>query len=746
MTTSIPFPRFRTALFTLALLATSSVGGPPPSLSAASPADEPATPWAQTGGAMRAAVEFEDLLWIGIGPRIAVLDLSIPASPQLVARSSVLPGVVNDLAMDVDRSQLWVAAGDELLTFDVDDPRLPRVVARAPFGEHALRVVIDAGRVWAMGGAGAVAGFAGDARGVHAPLVRIPAPAGQRVAELAAGRGELLRLGLRATPADAPLYIDRWNVSDPDAPRPLPSFDLPGEHGYLMGHERLLWQADRLWVLHERGLSSLRFEKDGPTLASHDDLGWGGVPIGFALRGERAYASFASGWSDNFGVGVFDLSDPDDIVPLTDAGWIIGRYPGVFTRAAAIVGNTFWVSSSGGFLTGLGVAPESFMRLAGVMSTIGEATALERVNGRLVATSNQSMQFVDTDNPLAPTHGAMISAGYHYGNVTASGDLLAIAVLGQSDMLNQSLHLVRRAGPRGYERVAELDSPLPGAGGGFVALEGSSLVYAVSSLAGGVLTIYDLRDPTKPLQVGRSAVSGRPTALSLANGTLLSLVLDGGALRLLRHRVADHALLDSTSQPLRGGLDEWADTWMARADERVVVLARDADPDAPTSPPRHRQFLAVLDVPPEGPMMLRSSTELGCPDGARPADIALDGEYLLVACTGDEPGVAVLDLADAEAPRRTRYLRIPVAASGLAVADGHLYLVAGAAGMLVYPEPPDGWAASPVPPPTATVTVTATMRVTRTPVATASPSGTPEAPTRTPTPSGATIWLPVAHR
>jgi hypothetical protein len=743
-----PFRRStaRATMLVLVLGASLVAMGSPRSPAAAQSAGEIAPPWSQVGGAMNAAVHHGELLWLAVGPRVIALDLARPGAPPVVASSPVLPGVVNDLEIDVLRSRLWAAAGDALLAIDIGETQQPRVAATIELGEAASRVAIDGGRVWAMDSDGGIHGIDASVVGDHQPSVRIPAPQGQRVADLAAGQGELLRLGLRASPEDAPVHLDRWSVASPDIPRPLPSIDLPGANAYLFGHEQLLWQEDQLWVQHEQGLTSFTFATDGPAFASHDDLGWGGFPVGIALRGDRAYASFASGWSDNYGVGVFDLSDPNDIRPLTNASWTIGRFPGVFSRAATLVDDRFWVASSGGFLTGLLVGPETFMRLAGTFATVGEATALDHVDGHLIATSNQSVQFVGTTEPLQPTHGALISAGFHYGNVDVSGELVGVAVRGQSDMLGSSLHVHRRSAPHTYERVAELRSPIPGGYSNAVALEEATLVYADWSSSGGVLTVYDLSEASTPSQETRSALRGRATALSLEEGILLALELDGPALRLLRHRLEGFALEDQSTQALRGGLASWADTWLARSGERVVVLASDRDPDAPASGPRYRQHLFVLDLPPEGPMTLRSSTNLGCPAGGRASDIALDGEHLLVACLGDAPGVAILDLGDPDAPRLARHMRTPFGSTGVAVADGHLYLAAGPAGVLVYREPPGGWGSESVSPTTETpfptpTTAPATPTQTATAPITASPT-----PSATATPSRSPLWLPWTRR
>jgi hypothetical protein len=94
-------------------------------------------PVAQTGGATNAVVADPgepDVVYIGWGPRVASVDVRDPAAPRLIARSSPLPGIVQDIAFAggivyaaFDTGSAAMSAGG-VAAIDVADPAQLRVV------------------------------------------------------------------------------------------------------------------------------------------------------------------------------------------------------------------------------------------------------------------------------------------------------------------------------------------------------------------------------------------------------------------------------------------------------------------------------------------------------------------------------------------------------------------------------------------------------------------------------------------
>jgi len=84
----------------------------------------------QIGGLTLAVAVQGRYAYVGVGPRLVVVDVGDPARPVEVGQTGVLPGVVQDVA--VSGSYAYVADWDGgLRVIDVSDPSSPRIAARA---------------------------------------------------------------------------------------------------------------------------------------------------------------------------------------------------------------------------------------------------------------------------------------------------------------------------------------------------------------------------------------------------------------------------------------------------------------------------------------------------------------------------------------------------------------------------------------------------------------------------------------
>lgn len=105
---------------------------------------------AQRGGGITGVAVEGSVAYVGLGPRLAALDVSDPAAPQLISQSEVLPGRVS--AVLVQDSVAYLGAGRYALTLDVslsgdlarlDAVALPGAITHAVLGDE----------VWYVGGA-----------------------------------------------------------------------------------------------------------------------------------------------------------------------------------------------------------------------------------------------------------------------------------------------------------------------------------------------------------------------------------------------------------------------------------------------------------------------------------------------------------------------------------------------------------------------------------------------------------------
>ena len=94
----------------------------------------------QFGGATAAVDAVGDLVYAGIGPRLAIFDLSRPASPVLLGQTAPLPRVLE--SVDVQGDYAYVAAGSAgLRVIDVADPLAPVEVGSAVLLDDARHVL-----------------------------------------------------------------------------------------------------------------------------------------------------------------------------------------------------------------------------------------------------------------------------------------------------------------------------------------------------------------------------------------------------------------------------------------------------------------------------------------------------------------------------------------------------------------------------------------------------------------------------
>ena len=78
----------------------------------------------QIGGDTNAVAVRDHYAYIGIGPRLVILDVSNPALPTVVGKTDVLPGNAEGVALAGDYAYV-AAGGDGLRIIDVSDPGAP---------------------------------------------------------------------------------------------------------------------------------------------------------------------------------------------------------------------------------------------------------------------------------------------------------------------------------------------------------------------------------------------------------------------------------------------------------------------------------------------------------------------------------------------------------------------------------------------------------------------------------------------
>ncbi|MFN2245107.1 MAG: LVIVD repeat-containing protein, partial [Anaerolineae bacterium] len=183
--------------------------GTPRALDAASSGASDVVLVGQLGGASVAVDVAGTLVYAGVGPRLAILDVSKPSSPRLLGQTAPMPRVLE--AVTVDGGLAYVAAGDAgLRVVDVSDPAAPVEIG----------FLDTAGYAWDVAVAGSHAYIADGAGGLRVVNMLDPAhPAEQGAYEDPAMEGMGVAVaGGYAYLADAGDGLRAVNVTDPAAP------------------------------------------------------------------------------------------------------------------------------------------------------------------------------------------------------------------------------------------------------------------------------------------------------------------------------------------------------------------------------------------------------------------------------------------------------------------------------------------------------------------------------------------------
>jgi hypothetical protein len=285
-------------------------------------------------------------LYLGLGPRLAVVDVFDPADPRQIGLSELLPRAVRAVVLRDDVA--FVALADHgVAALDLTDAARPRVIGRAATTVDAYGLAINGDRLFVAGNdvanstAGQLAVFAiGDptrieplgelpldgeclsvvvrgenayvgcgSRAMHVVDVRDPTRL-QRLASLPHTEG-ISDIGLLGSYVVLPydFGLDIVDVSDPRNPRVLSRRTLPDiTHGIAVA-------GDRVYVAYYQGINKQAdvqvFDAHQPTAPRLEaTLDTSGLPIDLVVQDGRAYVTYRQkNLTGTEYVGVMDVAD-----------------------------------------------------------------------------------------------------------------------------------------------------------------------------------------------------------------------------------------------------------------------------------------------------------------------------------------------------------------------------------------------------------------------------------------------------
>jgi hypothetical protein len=473
----------------------------------------------QVGGATRAIAAHGEFVYMGVGPRVVVFDVSNRANPLYVGQSPPLPGLVDRLTVAGAYAYAASSEGSGVHVLDVSDPSALAWVSSVPieasgntFSWIAIAQIVER------------AGFlfvAMRTAGLRVLDVRDPVSA----AEVGSYHGADSVNSLLVADGIAYMHChcNGWvstlrilDVSDPTSIAVLADYDRPVAPMALSGHRLLTY------VPSERFLDIV-------------DVADPSQPVTIATV-ELPRLSLAAGVIDDFllvrppsqtgELQVFDIANPDQ--PR-----LVGSLTGVAGGAGVVVGkHLFRATSEAGLLVvdfsdptrPVKVAEVPFMPVAtsvdvnggrayasGTFSGIevwdiadpraparlGRIDGVSRVAafaGRFLIAAGAGIRIVDASDPTRPVtvgffEGSVSGAAASWPHVYAVDLYGGITVL---DLAAPTLPTVIASVPASqFERArAALKN---------IALAGRHAYVATGS---GDLRIVDISDPSKPIEVG----------------------------------------------------------------------------------------------------------------------------------------------------------------------------------------------------------------------------------------------------
>jgi hypothetical protein len=630
----------------------------------------------QAGGATYAVAVRGNYAYVGVGPRLVVLDISDPAQPTIAGRTEAMPGLVQGVAVDAGGRLAYVAAGSAgLRVVDVSNPASPVEIGACDTTDSALDVAV------ADGPAGPIAYVAADWDGLLIIDVSNPA-APTQISVYTSING----------PADRVTVLDNYayiagsfvleiiDISNASAPTLASSFNsYPGQAydvaviSTLGAQEAGDLPAKIAYVANgDAGLRMLDVsDAAAPTAIGVCDTP--GTAYGVVVSGSLAYVADLSS-----GLRILDVADPAAAVE-------VGSYdtPGnAYSLAVDGTSSHAYVADGSSGLRVVDVSNQaapaevgSFVSAptspSGVAlpsgSTQGAATNNSGRTYAYITDQANGLRILDISNPAAPTEaGSYDTPGRATSVVVASGPGGLYAYVTDDE---SGLRIIDVSDPAAPAEVGSYDTP--GRAWDLTVTNGPGGRYAYIADWNGGLRIVDVTNPAAPTEIGSYVSAGYPyyTGVAVAAGP-------GGTYAYAADVLYGLRVLDVTNPAaptevgflagtihgvvVRGELVYVA----AKADGLLIVDVSDA-----TAPAEIGSF----DTSEYG-WALRVEVVAGATD-----------TYAYV--TDSETGLHVVDVSDPAAPTRTGFYQTSDSAGDVALMAGpggtYACVTDGSGGLLI---------------------------------------------------------------
>lgn len=615
-----------TKYFTVLLIATFVFSSflPTPAASASS---EESTGWeatGQAGGPTQGIAVQGDYAYIGVGPRLVVVDISDPANPHPVGATAMLDDLVLDVA--VSGTVAYVAAGGAgLQVVDITNPLAPAVIGAWNSPGFTEGVAVS----------GSVAYLADGSYGLRVVDVSDPAAPVEIAHAFDMNYAYTVAVSGRyayIAAAGAGLLIA--DISNPAYPVELGVYDTPGNARGLAVLNNLAYVADERYGLQ---IINVTDPLHPSFVGSLQTYGW---VFDVAVSGSTAYLAAAFG-----GLRILNVLDPAHPLEIGSLAWVQGNAAGL-----ALDGDRLYLADRKNGLRVIDSADPAHPIQTGLLSLFREALmVVAEGDYAYVAAGYNGVHILDISDP---SHAVEVGAYPIDGIVTQlklAGNRLYAATFGASPAWG--VYVLDVSDPTHPQQISYGQWWCGECHG--IDVVGNIVYFAETN----GMKIMDFTDPAHPQQLYDTQEN---TTGVLISGNL-AYVPRGSELKI--YDISDPAnptVYGTFQDPLGflqanvvlSGTIAYLNDWWG------VRILNVADPSNPTE-------VAFYPTPQET------------------AWLALSGNRLYLAV--GSYGVEVVDVSDPAAPVRVGGFDTMGSARTLAIAGSYLFVADAEGGMQIYP-------------------------------------------------------------
>jgi len=594
----------------------------------------------QIGGSTKAVIVQGDYAYLGVGPRIVVLDITDPTNPTYAGQSPVLSGTIS--AIDVAGNYIYVIYSGNLHVLDISDPSQPVEVAAYNTPGRARGIRVDGNYAYVADGTVYENGESVSS-GLHIIDISDPTqPAEVGNCATVGSAADVDVQGAYAYVGDTGI----WNgsemvgggfrvidVSDKSNPTRIANIDnmepqavdVSGDYAYTAN------SYDGMKIID---IST----PQTPSLVGTYNPG--GLDV-YDIDIENTIAYIAGGWR---GLFVVDVSAPANPVELSSLQ-LTGSSQGIF-----IVNTYAYIAAEYG--TGLQIVDVSQPNIPteqGAYKTKGDASDLDLKNNMTyIATGSSALHIVDVTQPTTPLDSGYTSFGddrFMDDSITVLDNYAYIAYQGEG------LQIIDVSNPNTPVLEAFYDSPGNAYG---VAVAGN---YAYLADGDQGLRIIDVSTPSNPVEAGYIDTPG--SAIDVAvSGNLAYVADDNEGLRIVD--------ISTPSSP-----------------NEISSLATDSPARAVSLMGDHAYIaefggLGIVDV--SDPATPSQVSYLGI--SGYTTDVSLSGDYAFTA-SGQGGGVHMINISNPATPNDVASYYTPGSCKRIKARNNLLYVADGPGGLLI---------------------------------------------------------------